>query len=183
MANTTTTHAPPMFPQLQNSFAQWLFGNLGQGLPSYAADLFPNLASTILPSVWNRWKPEPDDPGSQGLMSLLSQGMPNELRTMFGNMMEYGGLGYPGRMMSTAQQFGGSGQPAVNMSNISQFGMPGPVGQPVLDIARTGGAGSWGQMLQNMALGQTSPAGLQFLQPLMGAQPWRSPTPALQGGR
>lgn len=184
MANVKTTAAPPMFPQGQQSFANWLFGNVGQGLPAYAADLFPNLATTMLPKVWGQWQPQMSDPGTLGLMSLLSQGsqgMPDELKTHFNNMMQYGGVGRPGEMMSLAQQYGGSGEPAKYMSNVMQYGMPGPVGQPVKDIAQTGGAGSWGQMLQNMALGQVQPAGMQYLAPFMGARPWQSPQMA--GGR
>jgi hypothetical protein len=172
-----------MFPQGQQAFAQWLFGNVGQGLPAYAADLFPNLATTILPSVWDRWKPEPDDAGTQGLLQLLSQGMPRELQSMFGNMMQYGGQGWPGQQMSLAAQYGGAGAPATAMSNVMQFGMPSAAGQPVLDIARTGGSGQWGQMLQNMALGNMPPAGLQYLTPFMGAQPWRSPGMQMPQGR
>lgn len=184
MPNVKTTQSPPMFPQLQNAFSQWLFGNVGQGLPAYAADLFPNLATTILPQAWGAWNPQMSDPGTLGLMNLLTQGMPQQVQTMFNNIGEYGGIGYPGRMMSMAQQFGGSGAPATSMSNIMQFGMPGAVGQPVLDMARTGGSGSWGQILQNAALGQMQPAGLSFLAPYLGASPWKSPAPqAPQGGK
>lgn len=187
MANVVTTQAPPMFPQGQQAFAQWLFGNVGQGMPAYAADLFPNLATTLLPSVWGAYNPQMgNDPGSAGLMQLLAQnsqapGMPPEMRQLFDNIKQYGGNGYPGQQMSLQQQFGGSGAPATMMSNVAQFGMPSAVGRPVQQMAQTGGAGSWGQMLQNMALGATPPAGLQYLMPFMGASPWKSPGP--QGGK
>lgn len=181
MADIKTTYAPPMFPQGQQAFAQWLFGNVGQGLPAYAADLFPNLATTMLPSVWGAWSPQMSDPGTMGLMSLLGQGMPQQLMQSFNNMQQYGGLGYPGHQMSLAEQYGGSGKPAEAMSNVMQFGMPSAAGQPVLDMARSGGTGSWGQMLQNAALGMMAPGGMQFLAPYLGAQPWRSPAPQTGG--
>lgn len=185
MPNVKTTYAPPMFPQGQQSFASWLFGNVGQGLPAYQADLFPNLATTLLPQVYGQWNAgmNQQDAGSMMLLDLLRQRSPfgNDLQTQINNVGQFGGIGWPGQQMSLAAQYGGAGASAPFMSNIMQFGMPGAVGQPVADIARTGGTGTWGNQLQNYALMQNNPS-IALLAPFLGAKPWASPTMNLPAG-
>lgn len=184
MANVQTTYAPPMFPQGQQSFASWLFGNVGQGLPAYQADLFPNLATTLLPQAWGQWQQgaSGQDPGTLLLMSLLGKGpFDNQLQTHINNIGQYGSIGWPGQQMSLAAQYGGAGAPANYMSNIMQYGAPGAIGNPVAEIAKTGGTGSWGQQLQNFALMQNNPS-VALLAPFLGKQPYAAPLMKLPSG-
>lgn len=111
----------PTWPSLQKAYGDWLFKELGMGLPQYPGQINTDLSKTMLPSVWGGWNPG---------------GMPGQAQS-FQNIYSQGGMsGYPLQLMHNMAQFGGTGGPGnYGMSNLMQFGAAGQAGAPLQQLA------------------------------------------------
>lgn len=119
--------SPPVWPQLQQQFGDWLFSQLGLGLPKYGGQLSPDLSQTRLPDVWKAWQPM--DAGTMFLANSISG--KNPLQQQFADTFQWGGVkGKPLDAMRNMTLFGGTGGPGnYAMSNLLQFGAASPAGQ------------------------------------------------------
>lgn len=107
----------PTWPQIQKAYGDWLFKEMGMGLPSYPNQLSPDISKTMLPGVWGGWQPNVSDRISGNINNVYQQG---------------GMQGWPLSLMHNMAQFGGTGGPGnYGMSNLMQFGAAGQAGAPM----------------------------------------------------
>lgn len=154
---------PPLSPELQKAFYDFLTKGMGKGLTPFPSKLSPSTSATRLPEVWNSWQPW--DAGTQYLAQMLTGGL---------------GIGKTPPNLQNMMQWGGTGGPGNNaMSMMMQYGTPSQAGQFASNLAQFGGSSSQtARPLNDLAYGRMSgPAA--YLAPFLlsgaGASPYRAP--------
>lgn len=144
---------PPIFPEGQQAFADWLFSSFfqkpGGGFDAYGMEPFggsgqgpgldmigglsPDLNSTILPNVFNNWQPW--DAGTQYISDYLyNQNEYGQRSPELQQVQQYGGFGGPGHSgMVSALQYGAPSEAGRGVANLAEFGV---TSQPMADFMR-----------------------------------------------
>lgn len=171
--------APSAFPEIQSSFGDWLQQYVGQGVPTYPGELYPDISQTILPQVWGSWNAT--DTGTDFLANFMSQPQQNQsLLDILTQTQQYGGpTGRATDLMNNMAQWGGTGGPGNQaMSYLMQFGAPSQAGRGVANMAQFGIASpESGGALAARAAGQPTAAS-NWLAPFLTLNPsYRPPSP------
>jgi len=192
---------PPLFPEGQAAFANWLFSNFfptqqgGFGLFNLPSAISPQAAQQMQQQVPGLQFGGVGGAGTQDIMGMpLFPGMNPTLQNAFSNWQPWdagtmflanylqqnaGQQGQVNPQLAQLMQWGGTGGPGHQaMSNMMQFGAPSAAGQGAANLNQFGvsSAGS-GQPLMDLAYG--SPTGAaQYMIPFLTqtANRYKAPT-------
>lgn len=168
--------APPMYPDLQSSFGDWLKTFVGKGVDAYPGELYPDVSKTRLPEVWQSWQPW--DAGTQFLANFLTQPRQDQaLMDLFLQTQSQGGpTGRPTSLMNNMTQWGGTGGPGNQaLSYLMQFGAPSQAGQYAANMAQFGvpSMGAGGALAKRAGKGAE-----EWLGPFLSGRPsYTAPNP------
>lgn len=151
---------PGLFPDVKEPWGQWLQSQVGQGVPGYQGELFPDISQTMLQQVWGGWQPQnqgdqflanflTQPKGNQGLLDLFTQtqaqgGPTGQPTNLMNNMTQWGGTGGVGNnLMSLLAQYGATSQAGQYVANMAQFGVPSQGAGGALAKRAAKGAEDW----------------------------------------
>lgn len=183
-------YVPPIFPEGQAAFANWLFSNFfptqqgGFGLYNLGSAISPQAAQMMQQMVPGLQFGGVGGLGTQDILGMpLFPGMNPTLQNTFSSWQPWdagtmflanyltrnqGQQGQPNPTLAGLQQWGGTGGPGHQaMSNLMQFGAPSAAGQGAANLNQFGvSSAASGQPLVDLAYGAPTGAA-QYMIPFL----------------